>query len=241
VIEHGHLDPVRAAASRHGLTVALGTVERATDRGGHSLYCSRVMVGPDGSLLSVHRKLMPTYEERLVWATGDGAGLLTHPVADFRVGALNCWENWMPLARAALYGAGEDLHIALWPGSRLNTADITRFIAREGRCYVASVCGLLREQDLPSDLPLRDRIAPTSGELILDGGTALAGPDATWMVEPRTGGEELVVADLELGAVHRERQNFDVCGHYARPDVLQLRVDLSRQTAVRHLEPDDAT
>jgi nitrilase len=105
----GHLEPVREAAARARCAVVLGIVERVR----YSLYCARVMIGSDGALLSVHRKLQPTYEERLVWATGDGAGLVVHRVEEFTVGALNCWENWMPLARAALYELGEDLHVML--------------------------------------------------------------------------------------------------------------------------------
>ena len=120
-LDAGHLDPVCEAARAAGVAVVLGIVERATDRGGHSLFCSRVVIGADGELLSTHRKLMPTYEERLVWGAGDGAGLVTHAVGGFTLGALNCWENWLPLARAALHAAGEDLHVMLWPGSRALT------------------------------------------------------------------------------------------------------------------------
>ena len=153
--EAGHLDGVLEAAHDGGIAVILGTIERAADRGGHSLYCSRIFIEPDGTIASIHRKLMPTYEERLTWAIGDGAGLVVHRLGPFTVGALNCWENWMPLARTALYALGEDLHVALWPGTNLNTTDITRFIARESRSYVCSVSGLIREQDVPADVPVR--------------------------------------------------------------------------------------
>ena len=102
----GQLDPVREAAAAGGVAVVLGIIERPAERGGHSLFCSRVVIDEDGELLSVHRKLVPTYEERLVWGPGDGAGLVTHRVGGFTLGALNCWENWMPLARAALHAQG---------------------------------------------------------------------------------------------------------------------------------------
>ena len=140
-VEAGHLDGVCAAAARLGIAIMLGTIERPSDRGGHSVYCSRVHVGADGKVASVHRKLLPTYEERLSWAPGDGHGLQVHPVGPFRVGGLNCYENWMPLSRAALYAQGENLHVALWPGSLRNTGDTTRFLAREGRSYVLAVSG----------------------------------------------------------------------------------------------------
>jgi nitrilase len=230
--EAGHLDGVREAAHDGSIAVILGTIERAADRGGHSLYCSRVYIEPDGTVGSVHRKLMPTHEERLTWATGDGAGLVVHRLGPFTVGALNCWENWMPLARTALYAEGEDLHVALWPGTSLNTSDITRFIAREARSYVCSVSGLIREQDFPADVPYRERIVPDAGEIICNGGTAVAGPDGAWIVEPVIDREDLIVVEIDHGRVLEERQNFDPVGHYARPDVLKLTVDRTRQRSV---------
>jgi len=235
-IEEGHLEPVRDAAEKAGLAVIIGVAERPRDRGGHSVYCSRVYIDPEGRVGSVHRKLMPTYEERLAWSVGDGAGLVTHRLGDFTVGALNCWENWMPLARTALYAAGEDLHVALWPGSRRNTEEITRFIARESRSYVASVCGLLRAQDIPEDVPERDRMIEQGGSLLLEGGSCCAAPDATWLAEPLTGEEALLTFDLDHARVLEERQSFDPAGHYARPDVLSLRVDRRRHRGAEFVD-----
>jgi nitrilase len=140
-IEAGHLESLTAVAANKQMGIIVGCVERPSDRGGHSLYCSLVTITPQGEIGSVHRKLMPTYEERLTWSPGDGHGLRTHRLGAFTVGALNCWENWMPLPRAALYAQGEDLHVAIWPGSVHNTQDITRFIAKESRSFVISVSG----------------------------------------------------------------------------------------------------
>jgi nitrilase len=227
-IEAGHLDAIREATAETNQTVVLGVVERPRDRGGHTVYCSCVVIGADGAIRSVHRKLMPTYEERLSWGIGDGAGLVTHPVGPFTMGALNCWENWMPLARTALYAAGEDLHLALWPGCLRLTQDITRFIAREARSYVVSISGLIRACDIPANVPLRDTIVANEEELY-DGGSCVAAPDGTWLLEPQVGVEGLFVVELDPARVRAERQNFDPVGHYARPDVLRLVVDRRRQ------------
>jgi len=236
VPERGDLDPIREAARRGGLWVALGMIERASDRGGHSLYCSLALIDAEGRLRNVHRKLMPTYEERLVWSPGDGAGLHTFPIGPFTVGALNCWENWMPLPRAALSAQGENLHLAVWPGSRRNTEDITRFIAREGRSYVISVGAPMRRADIPDALPQAALLRARLPELCADGGSAIAGPDGAWVLQPQTG-EGVFCAELDLAAVFRERQNFDPVGHYARPDVLTLQLNRERQGTLRASGP----
>lgn len=223
-VRAGQLDVVRDAARRAGVTVCLGIAEREH----HSVFASRVFLGPDGRILSVHRKLRPTYEERLSWAPGDGAGLVVHRVGEFTVGALNCWENWMPLARASLYAQGEDLHCMLWPGARRNTHDLTPVVAKESRSYVVSVSGLLRASDVPAGFPSRDRFVPDADELLHDGGSCLAAPDGSWIIEPIVGVERVEVAEVDPARVRGERQNFDPAGHYSRPDVLELRVNRRR-------------
>ena len=236
-LEAGHLQPLQVAAAARGIAVMLGVLERPSDRGGHSVYCSRVHIAADGTIASVHRKLTPTYEERLSWAPGDGHGLQVHPLGLFRVGGLNCWENWMPLSRAALYAQGEDLHVALWPGNLRNTQETTRFLAREGRSYVLAASGLLRLDDIPAQGPFAD-LCSTWPAVLADGGSGIMGPDGAWLVPPVTGVESLLVATLDHTAIRRERQNFDPAGHYSRPDVTRLVVDRRRQTLASFLDAD---
>ena len=229
-IEAGDLDGVRTAARENAIAVYLGVMERAPDRGGHSLYASMIYIESSGAIGSVHRKLVPTYEERLVWAMGDGHGLRTHKLGPFTVGGLNCWENWLPLARAALYAQGEDLHVAIWPGSLRNTEDVTRFIAREGRSFVVSVSGLMRRSDIPDDLPRAAMLRDAADEVMANGGSCIAAPNGEWLLEPEVDVESLRIAELDHRRVLEERQNMDVAGHYSRPDVTRLHVDRRRQS-----------
>ncbi len=235
-IEAGHLEPLCDAAAQLQIAVVVGCIERAQDRGGHSLYCSLVYVDPQGVIQSVHRKLMPTYEERLAWAPGDGHGLRVHRLGAFTVGGLNCWENWMPLVRAAMYAQGEDLHVAIWPGGIHNTLDITRFIAKEARSFVISASGLMRKGDFPPETPHLDLILSNSSDLLANGGSCIAGPDGEWVVEPVVGEEKLIVATIDHKQVRAERQNFDPAGHYARPDITQLTINRKRQSTLTIVE-----
>ena len=232
-IEKGDLEAVCQLAKQYKMAIYLGIIERPLDRGGHSVYASLVYIDQEGEIQSVHRKLQPTYDERLTWAPGDGNGLQVHSLKQFTAGGLNCWENWMPLPRAALYGLGENLHIAVWPGSDHNTKDITRFIARESRSFVISVSSLMTKQDFPEDTPHLERILEKAPEILANGGSCIAGPDGEWIVEPVLNKEGLIIHTIDFNRVLEERQNFDPVGHYSRPDVTQLSVNRERQTTVR--------
>jgi nitrilase len=231
-IEKGELDTICNLAKEYKMAIYLGIIERAQNRGGHSIYASLVYINQEGVIKSVHRKLQPTYDERLTWAPGDGHGLQVHPLKNFTIGGLNCWENWMPLPRAALYGQGEDLHVAVWPGSDHNTKDITRFIARESRSFVISVSSLMKKSNFPSETPHVDEIIKNAPEILVNGGSCIAGPDGEWILEPVINKEGIFYETLDFSRVLEERQNFDVVGHYSRPDITKLNINRERQSTV---------
>jgi len=231
-IENGDLKSICSIAKKHNIAVYLGIIERPLDRGGHSIYASLVYINQNGEIKSVHRKLQPTYDERLTWSPGDGNGLQVHSLKEFTVGGLNCWENWMPLPRAALYGQGENLHIAVWPGSDHNTKDITRFIARESRSYVISVSSLMNIEDFPQDTPYLQQLLEKAPKTLANGGSCIAGPDGEWIIEPVLHSEGNIYHTLDFNRVYEERQNFDPVGHYSRPDVKKLIVNRERQSTL---------
>ena len=231
-IETGDLNSICEAAKNHHIAVIVGIMERAENRGGHSVYASLVYIDTEGEIKSVHRKLMPTYEERLCWAPGDGNGLQTHKLGAFTVGGLNCWENWMPLSRTALYAQGEDLHVAIWPGGYHNTHDLTKFMAKEGRSFVISVSGIMRKSDITDDVPHADLIRKNSNDFLANGGSCISGPDGEWLIEPQLEKEELFTTTIDHKKVREERHNYDPVGHYSRPDVTKLVVNRKRQSII---------
>lgn len=235
-IEEGDLEAISKLSKNHNIAIYLGIIERAKNRGGHSLYASLVYINENGIIKSVHRKLQPTYDERLTWSPGDGHGLQVHNLKKFTVGGLNCWENWMPLPRTALYGLGENLHIAVWPGSEHNTKDITRFIARESRSFVISVSSLMAKNDFPDNTPHLDKILKNAPDILANGGSCIAGPDGEWIIKPIINKEGLIIETLDFNRVLEERQNFDPVGHYARPDITKLTVNRERQSTVDYID-----
>jgi nitrilase len=218
------------AAAEAGCGVVIGVNERQGGRLSGTLYNTIVYVGADGRLLGKHRKLIPTYAERLIWGQGDGSTLGAFDSSVGRVGGLVCWEHWMPLARHAMHVAGEQVHAALWPEVEEIHQVASRHYAFEARCFVVAVGSVLRRDQVPADLEIfrGDGIDPH--EYLLAGGSAIIGPDGNYLAGPAGTEETILYADLDTSRIAAEHQTFDPVGHYARPDVFGVTINTTPQT-----------
>ena len=207
-----------------GIVLVVGVSERVEEGPGRgTLYNALLTFDADGRLANHHRKLVPTYTERLVWGNGDGAGARAVDTAAGRVGGLVCWEHWMPLPRQALHEDGEDVHVAAWPTVKEMNHVACRQYAFEGRCYVVAVGGLLRASGLPAELtPDPARVAGPDA-WVVRGGSAIYGPDGACLAGPIYEEEAVLTATVDPGQVAEESMTMDVAGHYARPDVFRLQ------------------
>jgi nitrilase len=207
-----------AMAREQGVHVVISVIERE----GGTLYCTALMLGPSGELLGRHRKLMPTASERLVWGTGDGS---TMPVVDTplgRLGTVICWENYMPLLRMSMYAKGIQLYCAPTADARETWVASMRHIACEGRCFVLSANQFARRRDYPDDYPVAEG---DPDAVLCDGGSVIVSPLGEVLAGPERGGEAILRAELDLGRIAEGKFDFDVTGHYARPDVFRLVVN----------------
>ncbi|RKN72368.1 carbon-nitrogen hydrolase family protein [Paenibacillus ginsengarvi] len=216
-------------AKELGIYLVIGVVERDQAYSGGTLYNSVVYIGPDGRLLGKHRKLVPTGSERLLWGQGDGSTLTVVDTPFGRIGGLICWENYMPLARMAMYAQGIDIYIAPTADARDTWQSTLRHIACEGRCFVISCNQFATKETYPADLAGYADIREDE-DVLCRGGSAIVGPLGDYIAEPLYHKEGILVATLDLSEVVRSRFDFDVTGHYSRPDLFQLIVnDKSQQ------------
>src|SRR5262245_46647121 len=206
------------AARNNNLTLAIGVHERV----GGTLFNSILTFGPSGNLLNVHRKLVPTFNERLIWAQGDGSGLRVVETPIGRIGGLICWEHWMPLARQRLHLEGEEIHIALWPSVKEMHQIASRHYAFEGRCFVVAAGGIMRRGDLPKDLEVATNVTGEDTEFILNGGSCVIGPDGSYVAGPAFGSEVIILARINLERIREEKLTLDVAGHFNRPDLFDF-------------------
>ena len=183
-----------------------------------------LFINPKGEIVNHHRKLMPTYTEKLVYGLGDGMGLKTINTPFGRMGGLICWEHWMPHARQALHNEGEIIHLALWPSVNDMHQVASRAYAFEGRCFVVSVGQILKKSELPKELIKKESKFMESTDYLLSGGSCVIKPDGQFQVEPRFHTEEIIYAELDPNEAIKEKMTLDTSGHYSRKDVFKFKV-----------------
>jgi nitrilase len=221
---------IASAAREAAAYVSIGVNERAERS--TALFSTQLLFAPDGSLVGRHRKMVPTGAERLVWSMGDGSGLQVLSTPLGRLGCLTSWENYMPLARAALFAQGVDLYLApTWDSSDVWPATL-RHIAKEGRAYVVGVNSMLRGSSIPEDVPFRADLYGGEDDWLALGNSAIVGPEGDLLAGPLVREEGIVYADIDIQAARTARHQFDPFGHYARPDILRLFVDTQARSPV---------
>jgi nitrilase len=219
------------AAGEANLYLAVGVVERDSSHSGGTLYCTLLYFGPEGTLLGKHRKLKPTAAERLIWGEGDGSTLPVIPTPFGRVGGLICWENYMPLARMAMYGKGVDIYLAPTADARERWQSTLQHIALEGRCFVLGCNQYVTREMYPDDLEIREELEAWP-ETLCRGGSAVYSPLGERLAGPLWDRAGILYADLDPGEIARGKFDFDVTGHYARPDVFRFQVNQKARAPV---------
>lgn len=217
-------DILSQTARENSVYLTVGVIEKEYGNNFSTLYCSVVYFGPDGALLGKHRKLKPTGSERLIWGEGDGSTLEAVDTPYGRMGAIICWENYMPLARATMYAQRTAIYLAPTADARDTWQATIRHIALEGRCFVLSCNQFVTKEMYPTDLACYDELvdAPV---VMCRGGSAIVTPLGEYLAGPLYDKEDILLADLELNLIGQGLFDFDPVGHYARPDVFQLTVN----------------
>ena len=220
------VDEIGDVAKAHNVHLVVGIIERD----GGTLYCTALFFGPDGLLLGKHRKVMPTAMERIIWGQGDGSTLPVIATPIGRIGAVICWENYMPLMRMAMYGQNVELYCAPTVDDRETWALSMRHIAFEGRCFVLSAVQFMTREDAPADCP----ISAEPGEIMIRGGSIIAGPLGEVLAGPIYDKQAILVAEVDLTAIPKAKYDLDVVGHYARPDIFSLAIDTRAKPPVSY-------
>ncbi len=224
-------DTLGKAAQKANAYLSIGVIERDTEFNQSTVYCTVLFFGPDGKLLGKHRKLKPTASERLIWGEGDGSTLTVVDTPYGKMGAMICWENYMPLARAAMYAKGVDLYLAPTADARDEWQCTLRHIAVEGRCFVIG-CNQFTTKDMyPTDLACYDELA-SAPEVMCTGGSAIVDPMGKYVAGPVFGKEDIIVGDLDLSLIPKSRFDLDVVGQYSRSDVFRLLVNEEKKVPV---------
>jgi nitrilase len=218
------IDRICQAAARHRVIVAIGVNERNSESSDSTLYNTVVFIGSDGRLLGRHRKLIPTAGERLVWAQGDGSDLDVYDTEIGRVGGLICWENYMPLARYTLSAMGQQIHVApTWDRGEPWTSTM-RHVAKESRCFVVGSCQAVHEDDIPDQYSFKEKYLNGVDGWVNPGLSVIVDPDGKVVAGPASEQETILIAEVRAEQLVGPRWQLDVAGHYARPDIFELRV-----------------
>ena len=229
-------DVLGRAAREAGIYLAIGVIERDNEFSGGTLYCTLLYFGPDGRILGKHRKLKPTAAERLIWGEGDGSTLTVIESEYGTIGGLICWENYMPLARMAMYGKGVQIYLAPTADARETWQATMRHIALEGRCFVLGCNQYVTKDMYPKDLAGYEELVGQP-DVMCRGGSVIISPLGESIAGPLYDEEGILYADLDLADVARSKLDFDVVGHYARPDVFQLLIDERPKASVGSKSP----
>jgi len=232
VMESDDLAPLYEAAKENKVTVVCGLEERDSKLSQSTLYNTVIVIGADGTLLNKHRKLMPTNPERMVWGFGDASGLKVVDTPSGRVGTLLCWENYMPLARYALYSQGVEIYIAPTYDSGDGWIGTLQHIAREGCCWVVGCGNLMKGKDIPEDFPGKESLYPDTSEWVNPGDSIVIAPGGEIVAGPMREEEGILYCEIDREKVAIAKRALDVCGHYSRPDIFQLHVDTQPQSPV---------
>jgi nitrilase len=237
-LDGADLAPVTAVAKERRVTIVCGMHERDTEHGGGTLYNTCVVIGPDGSLLNRHRKVMPTHPERMVWGFGDASGMRAIATPCGRVGTLICWESYMPLARFALYAQGLDVYVAPTYDAGDTWIATMQHVAREGGCWVLGAGCAFQAKHVPDGLPGKAELYPDPEEWINPGDSVVVAPGGKIVAGPLRNALGIVHADVDLDRVGIARRTLDTVGHYSRPDLFRLQVDARPQTSIDFRAPD---
>jgi len=229
------------AARDAGVYVVVGISERNTEASGSSLYNTLLYIDPQGQIMGKHRKLVPTGGERLVWAQGDGSTLSAYDTRLGKLGGLICWENYMPLARYAMYAWGTQIYVAATWDRGEPWLSTLRHIAKEGRMYVIGCCIALRKDDIPDHFDFKRRYYQDAGEWINRGDSAIVSPDGEFIAGPLHEAEGILYAEIDPVKMRGRKWMLDVAGHYGRPDVFQLTINRVPNPMIRTLDEDQET
>lgn len=231
-MESGDLLPLYEVARKHSVTIVCGLEERDSKLSQSTLYNTVIIIGQDGALLNKHRKLMPTNPERMVWGFGDASGLKVVETSAGRIGTLLCWENYMPLARYALYSQGVEIYIAPTYDSGDGWIGSLQHIAREGCCWVVGCGNLLKGSDFPDDFPEKSTLYPDADEWVNPGDSIVIAPGGEIIAGPLRKEAGILYCDIDREKVSIAKRTLDVAGHYSRPDIFTLNVNTQHQSPV---------